>query len=271
MQRGSFFVKEHVLTKMSFLSYAHVSRCARHALEPTNHRLVYADDIMICAVSPHSVVAIRGPLIFSLGATTTVNSTRRTCCSALLAGRCCDDIKHAMRHRADCFNMYSKNISFSIKWYMYNCLYSIPTLTDEHLYLRITNKRHVCEYMFLHKKLYSLHGLSSLSFCWWGPVTPCIYIYIYIYVLWTVPWRLLKGWHLFPFHPVHLSGITVVNWTKYFAFARCCINTENYAEYSTTILRIQLNIHPFTTPVFILRNIVKFLPPDDTSINLRSQ
>ena len=43
----------------SFLSYAHVSRCARHSLEPTDQRLMYADDIMICAVSPHSVVAIR--------------------------------------------------------------------------------------------------------------------------------------------------------------------------------------------------------------------
>ena len=47
-----FFVKEHILANMSFLSYAHVSRCARHALEPTDHRLMYA-------FSPHSVVAIR--------------------------------------------------------------------------------------------------------------------------------------------------------------------------------------------------------------------
>ena len=30
-------------------------------------------------------------------------------------------------------------------------------------------------YMFLHKKLSSLHGLSSISFCRWGPVTPCIW------------------------------------------------------------------------------------------------
>ena len=51
MQRGSFFVKEHVLANMSFLSYAHVSRCARQALEPTH-------SLFICAVSP---------LIFSLG------------------------------------------------------------------------------------------------------------------------------------------------------------------------------------------------------------
>ena len=59
MQRGSFFVKEYILANMSFLSYAHVLRCVRHALEPTDHRLMYADDIMICAVSPHPVVAIR--------------------------------------------------------------------------------------------------------------------------------------------------------------------------------------------------------------------
>ena len=51
-----FFMKEHILANMSFLSYAHVSRCVRHALEPTDHRLMYADDIMIYA--PHSVVAI---------------------------------------------------------------------------------------------------------------------------------------------------------------------------------------------------------------------
>ena len=40
-------------------------------------------------------------------------------------------------------------------------------------YMRITQERHVCEYMFLHKKISSLHGLSSLSFCRWGHVTPC--------------------------------------------------------------------------------------------------
>ena len=41
-------------------------------------------------------------------------------------------------------------------------------------YMGKTQERHVCEYMFLHKKWSSLHGLSSLSFCRWGPVTPCI-------------------------------------------------------------------------------------------------
>ena len=127
MQRGSFFVKEHLLANMSFLSYAHVSRCAHHALEPTDHRLMYADDIMISAVSPHSVVAIRSASFnarsfFSLGAKTTVDWTRRTCCSALLADRCCDDIKHVMRHRADCLNSYCKNMPFSIKRCVYNCL-----------------------------------------------------------------------------------------------------------------------------------------------------
>ena len=50
------------------------------------------------------------------------------------------------------------------------------------LHLRITHKRHICEYMFLQKKWSSLHGLSFLSFCRWGPVTPCIYIYICIYI-----------------------------------------------------------------------------------------
>ena len=105
---------------MSFPSYAHVSRCARHALEPTDHRLMYADDIMICAVSPHSVVAIRSalfnaPWFFYLGATTTEDWTRWTCCSALLADRCCGDIKHAIRHRAECLNTYCKNMPFSMK------------------------------------------------------------------------------------------------------------------------------------------------------------
>ena len=60
-------MKEHVLANMSFLSYAHVSRCAHHTLEPTDHRLMYADD-MICAISPHSVVAPDlTPLIFFFG------------------------------------------------------------------------------------------------------------------------------------------------------------------------------------------------------------
>ena len=143
---------------MSFLSYAHVSRCAHHVLEPTDHRLIYADDIMICTVSPHSVVAIRSasfnaPWFFIWEATTTVDWTRRACCSAVLVDRCCDDIKHAMRHKADCLNTYCKNMPFSIKWYVYNCLYSIPTFMGEHLHLHITHKWHVCEYMFLHKKM----------------------------------------------------------------------------------------------------------------------
>ena len=80
-----------------------------------------------------------------------------------------------MRHRVDCLNTYCKNVPFSIKWCVYNCLYSIPTLTGAHLHLRLTHKRHVCEYMLLHKKWFSLHGLLSLSFCGRGPVTPCIY------------------------------------------------------------------------------------------------
>ena len=193
MQRESFFVKEHVLANMSFLSYSHVSRCARHALEPTDNRLMYADD-MICAVSLHSVVAIlsawfNAPWFFSSGAkTTTVDWTRRTCCSAVLADCYCDDIKHAMRHKADCFNTYCKNMPFSIKLCVYSCLHSIPTLTGEHLHLRITHKRHVCEYSTCSftKKWSSLHGLSSLSFCRWGPVTPCIAKEIYI---------LIKNWY----------------------------------------------------------------------------
>ena len=149
---GGTYTRKHVVPELCACI-----GCACHALEPTDHRLMYADDIMICAVSPHSVVAIRSawfnaPWFFSLGATTTVEWTRRTCCSALLADRFCDDIKHAMRHRADSLNTYCKNMPFSIKWYVYNCLYSIPTLTGEHLHLRITHKRHVCEYMFLHKR-----------------------------------------------------------------------------------------------------------------------
>ena len=131
---------------------------------------MYADDIIICAVSPHSVVAIRSalfnaPRFFSLGVTATVDWTRRTSCSALLADRCCDDIKHAMRHRADCLNTYCKNMPFSKK-YVYNCLYSVPTLTGEHLHLRITHKRHVCEYMFLQKKLFFLQSVVHLCWFW---------------------------------------------------------------------------------------------------------
>ena len=176
MQRGSFFVREHILANMSFLSYAHAWRCACHALEPSDHWLMHADDIIICAISPHSVVAIRSasfnaPWFFSLGATTIVDWTRRTYCSALLADLCCDDIKHAMRHRANYLNTYCKNIPFSIKWYVYNCLYSIPTLTGEHLHLHITHKRHVCKYMFLPRFLVSfmsmldLYKIKSIKWC----------------------------------------------------------------------------------------------------------
>ena len=179
MQRGSFFVKEHILANMSFLSYAHVSRCARHALEPTDPRLMYADDIMICAVSLHSVVAIRSalfnaPSFFLWGQQQQWIGRGGSVAWPCWPDRCCDDVRHAMRHRADCLDTYCKNMPFSIKWYVYNCLYSIPTLTGEHLRLCITHKRHVCEYMFLHKKWSSLHGLSSISVCRWGPVTPCI-------------------------------------------------------------------------------------------------
>ena len=173
-----FFVKEHVLANMSFLSYAYVSRCARHALEPTDHRLMYADDIMICAVSPHSVVAIRSasfnaPWIFIWG------QQQQWIGRGGPVARPCWPIVAATISNMQWGTepTVCKNMPFSIKWYVCNCLYSIPSLMGEHFHLRITHKRHVCEYMFLHKKWSSLHGLSSLSFCRWGPVTLCIYIY----------------------------------------------------------------------------------------------
>ena len=101
-----------------------------------------------------------------------------TSCSAVFADRCCDDIKHAMRHRADCLNTYCKNVPFSIKLYVYNCLYSISTLTGEHLHLRITHKQHACEYMFLHKKM--ILSAWSIIHHFVGEVLlhpVCIYIY----------------------------------------------------------------------------------------------
>ena len=48
------YTRKHVVAEL----YACI-KVRAHALEPTDHRLMYADDIMICAVSPHSVVAIR--------------------------------------------------------------------------------------------------------------------------------------------------------------------------------------------------------------------
>ena len=104
--------------------------------------------------------------------------TRRTCCSAVLANRFCDDIKHAMRYKADCLNTYCKNMPFSIKWYVYNCLYSIPTLTGEHLHLRITHKRHVCEYKFIKKNDPLCMAYHPYHF-----VGEVLYIYIYIYTV----------------------------------------------------------------------------------------
>ena len=177
MQRGSFFVEEHILINMSFLSYVQVSMCTRHALEPTR-------SLFICAVSPlifflggHvnsmvyvTAVATRDQLMDRLNAA--FDDVKQN--PAVLADRCCDDIKHAMRHRADCFNTYCKNMPFSIKWYVVQLFVFNSDPYGRIPYLRITHKRHVCEYMFLHKKLSSLHGLSSLSFCRWGPVTPCI-------------------------------------------------------------------------------------------------
>ena len=181
MQRGSFFVKEHILANMSFLSYAHVSRCARHALEPTDHRLLYADD-MICAVSPHSVVAIRSawfnvPWFFFFGGNNNSGLDEEDLLLGLVSRSLLRRYQTCNEAQGRLFEHDCKNLPFSIKLCVYNCLYSIPTLTGEHLHLRITHKRHVCKYVFLHKKLSSLHGLSSLSFCRWGPVTPCIYIY----------------------------------------------------------------------------------------------
>ena len=177
-QRIIFLWRNIILANMSFLSYAHASSCARHSLEPTDHRLIYADEIMICAVSPHSVVAIRSawfnaPYFFLWG-----QQQQQWIGRGGPVARPCWPIVAATISNMQWWRTgptLSKNMPFSIKWYVYNCLYSIPTLTGEHIYLRITHKRHVCEYMFLHKKWSSLHGLSSLSFCRWGPVTPCIF------------------------------------------------------------------------------------------------
>ena len=35
------------------------------------------------------------------------------------------------------------------------------------------------------------------------------------------------------------SEMAVVNWTEHFVFVHCCLNTENYPEYSSRILRIK--------------------------------
>ena len=148
MQRGSFFVKEHILANMSFLSYAHVSWCARHTLELTDHRLLlYADDIMICAVSPHSVVAIRSASFnaswfFLLG-----NNNSGLDEEDLLLGRVGRSLLRRYQTCNEAHGRLFEHVlwkhAFSVEWYVYNCLYSIPTLTGEHLHLRITHKRHV--------------------------------------------------------------------------------------------------------------------------------
>ena len=62
-------------------------------------------------------------------------------------------------------------------------LYHLPTLSDGQLVpvrgactlIHAHNSETTCLRLKIHKKLSSLHGLSSLSFCRWGPVTPCIY------------------------------------------------------------------------------------------------
>ena len=59
------------------------------------------------------------------------------------------------------------------RWCWFQCVAHAPW------YMCITQEWYVCEYMFLHKKWSSLHGLSSLSFCRWGPVTPCITTVLY--------------------------------------------------------------------------------------------
>ena len=67
------------------------------------------------------------------------------------------------------------------------------------LYMRITQERHVCEYMFLHKKWSSLHGLHPYHFV--GEV-----------LLHSVYWSFqpslttVKKWHLLHFHPVYLGN-----------------------------------------------------------------
>ena len=141
---------------MSFLSYAHVSRCARHALEPTDHRLLYADDIMICAVSHHSVVAIRSawfnaPWFF-------------------LWGQQQQWIGRGVRVARPCWPIVAATISNMqwgtgptvwtriVKHAFFNKMISVQlSVFNSDPYgrtasLRISHKRHVCEYMFLHKK-----------------------------------------------------------------------------------------------------------------------
>ena len=179
MQRGSFFVKEHIPANVSFMSYAQVEVCARKGrnwIQTIVHIWFYwkrhVFTIRVQTVGPvtHCMFDIVAATIGQQGrATGLPRPIHCCCCSQRKKSRgvksgttyCYD------RVRADGTNRYIICVHWSmVSWFQ--CVARAPW------YMRITQERHVCEYKFLHKKWSSLHGLSSLSFCRRGPVTPCI-------------------------------------------------------------------------------------------------
>ena len=179
MQRGSFFVKEHILANISLMSYTQVkvfARKGRNWIQTIVHvsfywkRHVFTIRVQTVGPVPHCMFDIVSATIGQHGRATGPPRPIHCCCCL------------------------QRKKSRGVKWgttYCYNrvraggtnhCTY-LRTLIDSQLvqcvarapwYMRITQELHVCEYMFLHKKWSPLHGLSSLSFCRWGPVTLCI-------------------------------------------------------------------------------------------------
>ena len=181
MQRGSYFVKEHVLANMSFMSYAQMKVFARkgrnwmQTIADTSFdwkRHIFTIRVQTVGPVPHCMFDIVAATIGQHGRATGPPRPIHCCCCPQRKNQ--GALNQALRIATTEWGLTAQIIISS----------AYINRSRAPWYMRITHERHVCEYMFLHKKWSSLHGLSSLSFCQWGPVTPCIHI-----ALWSFKWK----------------------------------------------------------------------------------
>ena len=175
MQRGSFFVKEHVLANMSFgvmrrwkclpvrVGIEYKQYCTHHFIEKGMFlQYVFKQSalcLIACLISSQQRMANTAEQQVLLVQSTVVAAPKRKNQGAL---------NLALRIATTEWGLTAQIISSAYinRWSVGSSTWRVHLDTQ-----RITRERHVSEYMFLNKKWTSLHGLSSLSFSRRGPVT----------------------------------------------------------------------------------------------------